>query len=192
MKAQRTVLALLLAAGCSAAMAHPGHPEGFLAAVAHPWLGWDHLLAMVLVGVLAAGYSGLKGLALPVAFVASLAVAAAWASLGGGSAFVPYVESAILASLLVLGGLVAARRQFSLPLLAALVAVLGFSHGFAHGLELSAGQGLALAGMALSTAVLHAAGFALSRGLGDRFAWMLRALGLTVGLAGMAALLLRA
>jgi len=46
--------------------------------------------------------------------------------------------------------------------------------------------------MALSTAVLHAVGFALSRGLGDRFAWTLRALGLTVGLAGMAALLLRA
>ncbi len=104
MKAQRTILALLLAAGCSAAMAHPGHPEGFLAAVAHPWLGWDHLLAMVLVGVLAASYSGLKGLTLPVAFVASLTAAAAWASLGGGAAFVPYVESAILASLLVLAG----------------------------------------------------------------------------------------
>jgi len=192
MKAQRTVFALLLTAGCSAAMAHPGHTDGFLSAAAHPWLGWDHLLAMVLVGVLAAGYSGLKGLALPVAFVASLAAAAAWASLGGGEAFVPYVESAILASLLVLGALVAAGRQFSLPLLAALVGVLGFSHGFAHGLELSAGQGLALVGMALSTAVLHAAGYALSRGLGDRFAWTLRALGLTVGLAGMAALLLRA
>lgn len=79
--------------------------------------------------------------------------------MGAGAAFVPYVESAILASLLVLGALVAVqRRQFSLPLLAALVAVLGFSHGFAHGLELSAGQGLALAGMALSTAVLHGAG----------------------------------
>ena len=192
MKVQRTVFALLLMSGCSAVMAHPGHTDGFLSAVAHPWLGWDHLLAMVLVGVLAAGYSGLKGLTLPVAFVACLASAAAWASLGGGAAFVPYVESAILASLLVLGGLVAVHRQFSLPLLAALVGVLGFSHGFAHGLELSAGQGLALAGMALSTAVLHTVGFVLSRGLGERFAWTLRALGLTVGLVGMAALLLRA
>ena len=192
MTVQRAVIALCLVAVSSAAMAHPGHPDGFLAAAAHPWLGWDHLLAMVLVGVLAAGYSGLGGLVLPVAFVASLAGAAAWASLGGGAAFVPYVESAILASLLVLGGLVAAPRQFSLPLLAALVAVLGFSHGFAHGLELSAGQGWALAGMTLSTALLHAAGFTLSRGVGERFAWTLRALGLTIGLAGAAALLLRA
>ena len=192
MKAQRTILALLLAAGCSAAMAHPGHPEGFLAAVAHPWLGWDHLLAMVLVGVLAASYSGLKGLTLPVAFVASLTAAAAWASLGGGCgvrALCRVGHSCLAARA---GGLVAAPRQFSWPLLAALVGVLGFSHGFAHGLELSAAQGLALAGMALSTAVLHAAGFALSRGLGERFAWILRALGLTVGFAGIAALLLRA
>jgi urease accessory protein len=192
MNVQRTALALFLIAGSSAAVAHPGHSDGFLAAVAHPWLGWDHLLAMVLVGILAAGYGGLRGLALPVAFVASLMVAAAWAAMGAGAAFVPYVESAILASLLVLGALVAVQRQFSLPLLAALVAVLGFSHGFAHGLELSAGQGLALAGMALSTAVLHGAGFALSRGLGPRFAWTLRALGLMIGFAGAAALLLRA
>ena len=191
MNVQRMALALFLISCSSAAVAHPGHADGFLAAVAHPWLGWDHLLAMVLVGVLASGYSGLRGLALPVAFVASLMAAAAWASLGGGVAFVPYVESAVLVSLLVLGVLVAAQRQFSLPQLAALVAVLGFSHGFAHGLELSAGQGLALAGMALSTAFLHGVGFALSRGLGSRFAWTLRALGLTIGLAGAAALLLR-
>ena len=192
MKSQRTVLALLLIAGSTAALAHPGHPQGFFAAAAHPWLGWDHLLAMTLVGVLAAGYSGLKGLTLPVAFVASLTGAAIWASQGGGAAFVPYVEAAVLASLLVLGGLVAVRRQFSLPLLAALVGVLGFSHGFAHGLELSAGQGLVLAGMALSTALLHAAGYALSRGAGERCAWTLRALGLMIGVAGAAALMLRA
>ena len=77
MNVQRTALALFLISCSSAAVAHPGHADGFLAAVAHPWLGWDHLLAMVLVGVLASGYSGLRGLALPVAFVASLMAAAA-------------------------------------------------------------------------------------------------------------------
>lgn len=192
MKVLRSVIAVFLALACTAAMAHPGHSDGFLTAVAHPWLGWDHLLAMLLVGVLAAGFSGLRAMALPVAFVASMVIAAAWASLGGASAFVPYVETGVLVSLLLLGGLVASNRQYSLPMLVALVAVLGFSHGFAHGLELSATQAIALVGMALSTAVLHAAGFLLSRGLGERFGWTLRALGLTVGLAGAAALMLRA
>ena len=42
-------VALLVAAG--AAQAHPGHgASGFADALAHPFLGLDHLLAMVAVG----------------------------------------------------------------------------------------------------------------------------------------------
>ncbi len=187
----RLFLTISLLATSTVALAHPGHAQDWMAATLHPWMGWDHLLAMLLVGVLAARYQGRQGPVLPLAFVVSLVGAAALAALGNIAWLTDHVETVVLLSLLILGGLVAAQKQLSILPLIAIVSVLGFAHGYAHGLELKASQAIVLLGMGASTALLHAAGYALSRGIGQRFAWTVRALGVLAGLGGLSALLLK-
>ena len=47
----RLALFLAFAAASPAAIAHPEAARGLLHGLAHPFTGWDHLLAMVLVGL---------------------------------------------------------------------------------------------------------------------------------------------
>ncbi len=167
---------LLLAAGAAQAHVGAGPTGGFLAGLAHPFLGADHLLAMLAVGLWAALLGGRARWLVPLAFVAVLV-------LGGGLAMaavgLPAVELMILASVVVLGGLVAARMQVSTAI--GLLVVGGFAlfHGHAHGAEMPAGAGalLYVAGFALATAALHGLGLAighlagrLSDGLAVRWA----------------------
>lgn len=86
---------------------------------------------------------------------------------GGALGFVgfplPYVETGILSSVLVLGVLIAGA--YKLPLLPS-VFMIGFFaafHGYAHGTELPVSGNVAsyTLGFALTTAILHAAGIAL-------------------------------
>ncbi len=169
---------LMLAPG--AALAHPGHVDGaFLTGIAHPLTGLDHVLAMVAVGLLAAQLGGRALWAAPAAFVGAMLLAGA---LGAGGPELPMVEPMILASIIVLGALVALALQPRLAVALALVAVFGAAHGWAHGVE-GPGSGLAAyaAGFALATAGLHAAGIAL--GLAVR-GMALRGLGGAAALAG--------
>jgi urease accessory protein len=71
----------------------------------------------------------------------------------------PALEASITVSLAVLGLLVALRANMPTAAGAATAAILAFSHGAAHGLELSGAA--ALAGMVVSTLALHAAGLGL-------------------------------
>ena len=75
------------------------------------------------------------------------------------------MEAGITVSLAVLGLLVALRTAMPPAAGAATAAILAFSHGAAHGLELAGAA--ALAGMVVSTLVLH--------GLGLAMGWRLRA-----------------
>ena len=50
-------------------LAHPGHADTFMNAILHPFLGWDHLLTMLIVGVMASILSPKKGIVLPILFV---------------------------------------------------------------------------------------------------------------------------
>lgn len=172
------------------ALAHPGHDHthGFGNGFAHPFLGWDHLLAMVAVGIWA-GQRGSRALwLLPTAFVGTMAI-------GGGLAFadivLPGVEAGILASVLVLGALIALAARFPDAAAAGLVAAFALFHGHAHGAEMPQNlSGLAYgAGFTSATALLHGAGIALpalllraAHGRWVRFA------GAAIGLAGVALL----
>jgi len=83
-----------------AAIAHPGHAgDGFGAGFMHPFLGLDHLLAMVVVGIWSVLHSRRVWLA-PLCFVSFLAVGA---MLGHGGLVVPQLEPLVAASVLVLG-----------------------------------------------------------------------------------------
>jgi urease accessory protein len=142
------------------AFAHPGHAgHDFVAGWEHPFFGFDHLLAMIAVGLLAVRMDGKAIWVIPCAFLGSM-------TLGGIAAAVgmplPGVEYGILASVLVLGLLIAATKVVPLGYGAALVALFAFFHGHAHAAEMATGSSLATyaAGFLLATALLHAAGVA--------------------------------
>lgn len=168
-----------------AAMAHPGH-GGLTAGLTHPLTGWDHLLAMLAIGMLAVKFGGRAIWLLPVAFVGALAIGGV---LGVAETTFGPVEMVVATSLLVLGGLLAAR--VTLPLLAgvAMAFVFGLFHGFAHGLEAGAAPGAFLLGMVVASAVLHGMGIVLMRYGQTVWAGRLnRMAGLGIALAGGALL----
>lgn len=170
-----------------AAAAHPGHgAEGgtFLHGLLHPLTGPDHLLAMLAVGLWAALAGGRAAWRLPVGFVAALL---AGFGLGSAGLPLPAVEPVILASVIVIGAVVALAVRPPLGVALAMVALFGLAHGHAHGTEgPAAGLAAYAAGFTLATAGLHAAGYTLGRGLGRAGRPVLaRALGGATALAGV-------
>jgi urease accessory protein len=164
---KRKMIAALIALP-SPALAHGLHDSGtLLAGAMHPLGGADHLLAMVAVGLLSGQMGGRAVWTLPLAFVAAMLIGGAAGA--GGLAF-PGVEPLILASIAVLGALVALAFRLPIGPVAAMIAVFGAAHGWAHGAEAPAGAsmgGLVAygAGFAGATAALHLAGIALGRAL---------------------------
>jgi urease accessory protein len=165
MNLRQSLFALALLLSPALAFAHAGHDHsGLLAGLAHPLQGLDHLLAMLAVGLWAAQQTGAARWALPLGFVGSML---AGGLLGFAGVQLALLESGIAASLLALGLLVAVAARLPLSGALGLTAVFGLSHGIAHGLELPAlasPWGYA-GGFVAASAALHAAGYALVRGL---------------------------
>ncbi len=177
-------MALAMSAVAMPASAHTGAASaGLLSGLAHPLAGWDHLLAMVAVGLWGARQQGAARWALPLTFVGVMLLGAV---LGLGRLALPGVETGIAVSVAVLGMVLLAGRQFKLPAAVALTALFAVFHGHAHGAELPAAAGIGgyLAGMALTTALLHLAGIVAGERLRDGLALRLFGSALTVtGLA---------
>lgn len=161
-----TLLLAVLFAG--AAQAHPGHGDtSFFTGLLHPLTGLDHLLAMIAVGL----WAGLRDpqashastVLLPSLFVAGAALGTA---LGLCGLFNAAIETAVAASLLPLGValLLGLRSRHLVALIG--VPLCGIFHGGAHGAELSGLAGAsAITGFLCGTALLHAAGAAVSLAL---------------------------
>lgn len=182
MKKTSILFGLLLLSG--AARAHTGHgAHGFVSGFMHPLLGWDHLLAMVAVGVWAAQQTRRFAWTIPASFSAALA-AGMVAGLSGVS-LIP-VETGIAASLLVLGLLIASAKRVPLALGSAAVAAFAVFHGLAHGAEMQPSSSIAAYGLGMigSTLLLHLAGYYGWQALSARTAWW-RAAGLGLGSTGM-------
>ncbi len=149
------------------AWAHPNAAgTSFSAGFTHPFMGLDHLLAMVAVGLLAVRVGG-KGLwMMPVAFLGSMLLGGLLASAGVA---LPAVEYGILASVLVLGGLVALARSLPWAAAGSLVGLCAIFHGHAHAEEMLQEGSFAVyvIGFLLATSILHlsgiTAGLAISR-----------------------------
>jgi urease accessory protein len=150
------LVSIALAGLTTAAEAHAGHVAGFL----HPFTGLDHVAAMVAVGLLAARIGGRALWAVPLAFVGMMVAGAAVAMTGAG---LPFVETGVLLSVVVLAGAVVLARRVSLAMAVSLAVVFAVFHGFAHGSEIPAGAaGLSFGlGFVAATAILHAIGLAL-------------------------------
>lgn len=166
----RTIcLAILLLTAAGPALAHSGHDiSGF----AHPFTGADHLLAMVGVGVWASLLSTRHPAAaflVPAAFVGMMLV-------GAGAGFagmkLPLVEAGIVASVLILGGLIMAAVRLPSALAMAVVGLFALFHGYAHATEAPAdGTGTYIWGFVAATILLHVVGLGLGgvarRAVGD-------------------------
>jgi urease accessory protein len=174
------VLALLVAPSATAHLVNDN--GGLFAGVAHPFLGVDHVLAMVAVG-LWAGQTGRRALwAVPLAFVTMMAGGSLLAISGVA---LPAVEAGVAASVLALGLLVALAVKLPLAAGMALTGAFALFHGHSHGAELPAmasSIGYAL-GFLVATSVLHMTGVAAARFLDAR---RLQIAGACVAVAGAA------
>jgi urease accessory protein len=146
------------------AQAHPGHgfDNGIVAGLMHPLTGWDHLVAMIAVGLWAASLGGKARWLLPAAFVGYLALGAVLGHLVGP---IPGTEQAIVASLFFLGLMMATAFPISVPAGAAMTGAFALFHGLAHGAEIPiSAQGVAFGiGFICTSVLLLAAGGILGR-----------------------------
>jgi urease accessory protein len=158
--------ALLIAA--SPAFAHEGEgmAGGFAFGFLHPILGWDHVAAMVAVGLWGAFLGPPAIWLLPIVFPLVMALGGA---LGIAGVPLPAVETGIAASAVVLGVMVAVGARPPLWIAAVIVAAFAIFHGHAHGTELPvAADAVAYAvGFVIGTGLLHASGIVL--GLATRW-----------------------
>lgn len=183
----RTVSLLLLATVAGSAVAHTGEglSGGFASGFAHPLLGWDHVAAMVAVGLWGAFLGSPAIWILPVVFPLVMALGGA---MGVAGIPVPAVETGIAASALVLGLMVLFSVRPPIAVAAILVGAFAIFHGHAHGTELpDAANAVAYSvGFVIATGLLHLAGIALGglvRWPAGR--WLVRACGGGIALAGV-------
>src|ERR1043166_5664100 len=102
--------AALLLATSGTAFAHTGHGDagGFVHGFLHPLGGLDHVLAMGAAGLFAAHLGGRALWLVPATFVAVMALGGALGMAGGA---LPFVETGIALSVVVLGLAVALRMR---------------------------------------------------------------------------------
>ncbi|MBF9043219.1 Ni/Fe hydrogenase [Rhodobacterales bacterium HKCCE4037] len=180
------VLPLLLLASAASAHTGEGINTGFASGFWHPILGWDHVVAMVAVGLWGAFLGRPAIWILPVVFPLVMAFGGA---LGVMGVPLPAVETGIALSGVILGLLIAFAVKAPLWVAAVLVGIFAIFHGHAHGGELPeqfSAYGYAV-GFVIGTGLLHVVGIAL--GLLTRSSvgiWAARGIGGVIALVGAA------
>jgi len=142
----------------SIVFAHESVPDsGFISGLSHPVLGFDHLLAMISVGILSAQMGGRAIWTVPLTFVVVMLI-------GGvlGIQGVPFfsVELGIAFSVFALGIALAAEKKLSAVIAMIFVGFFALFHGHAHGTEMpSLAKPMMYAlGFVIGTVSIHIAG----------------------------------
>lgn len=137
---------------------------GFVSGLSHPIRGWDHVVAMVAVGIWGAYLGQPSVWALPIVFPSIMAIGGAMGVIGLP---VPSVELMIALSGIVLGLLIVFAVRLPTIVAAVIVGVFAIFHGYAHGAELpnAAHPAVYAMGFVIGTGALHATsiGFSLLR-----------------------------
>ena len=188
---QRTLqmaLGLLFALVAFGASAHTGEgiDSGFESGFWHPILGWDHVVAMVAVGLWGAFLGSPAIWILPVVFPLVMALGGALGIIGVP---LPMVETGIALSGVVLGLLIAFAMRAPLWVAAVIVGIFAIFHGHAHGTELPdefGAYGYAV-GFVIGTGLLHLVGIAFGVLTGSEIGKIaVRAAGGVIALIGAA------
>jgi urease accessory protein len=147
--------AILSMAAATPALAHTGTGIGM--GFAHPFLGLDHVLAMLAVGAWAMMLGGRAIWCIPTAFLAAMSAGGLLALLGVS---LPFAEATIALSAAVLAGFVLGRVRMPVAAGMSVVALFAIAHGYAHGAEMPATAEMWAYGLGFTaaTALLHALG----------------------------------
>ena len=148
----------------SVAQAHTVASDGtaLLAGFSHPLLGWDHLLAVLAIGLWSVQQNRYFVWRLPLVFLGMVTVGAVFA--GTGLAL-PGMEPGIAGSLLVLGLLIAFSVRLPTSFSAGMVGLFALIHGLSHVAEVrpeAAAMTYGL-GFVLATSVLQVFGVRLGQ-----------------------------
>ncbi len=179
-------LMLLVLFWPDAAFAHQetGTALGFSSGFMHPLSGYDHVIAMIAVGL----WGGILGRPaiwlLPVTFPVVMAFGGV---LGVRGFPLPGVEIGIAISDIVLGAMIAFSARPKLWVAALIVGIFAVFHGYAHGAELpNAANPMAYAaGFVIATGLLHVTGILI--GLIIMLPWgmkVVRVIGTVISLMG--------
>jgi urease accessory protein len=168
LRLEATILIRVTAAATAAALlATPAHAHvaadmgsGLSAGFLHPLTGFDHLLAMVSVGIWGAELGAPAIWLLPIAFPLVMALGGALGVIGMP---LPAGELLIALSVVVLGSLVASARRVPLWTALVIVGVFAVAHGHAHGVELprTADALDFTIGFVVATGLLHLTGIVI-------------------------------
>lgn len=160
--------------------------SGFISGLNHPVFGYDHLLAMVTVGLLSAQIGGRAVWTVPATFVSVMAIGGVLGMIG---IRLPFVEYGIAVSVLALGSALFGARKLPVVVAMSFVGVFAIFHGHAHGTEMPhfAEPALYALGFSLATAGLHVLGavsgsFALRSENGIP---LLRLMGIIIAISGI-------
>lgn len=154
--------------------------EGFI----HPFSGLDHMLAMFAVGLWASQQR--KQWILPLSFLCCMIFGGA---LGFKQLFFPSVEMGIALSVILLGSLIAWRKDLGHVLPCMIAGFFALFHGYAHGTELIGVSKIApcVFGFTLATLLLHIAGITLGKSI-EKSRWegaIQRASGIAISSIGL-------
>ena len=155
-----TTLLIVVATPSVFAHGEVGIAGGFMSGFMHPLLGWDHVAAMVAVGLWGAFLGAPAIWLLPVVFPLIMACGGAIGVIGIP---MPGVEIGIALSAVVLGSMIALAARTPVWVATVIAGAFAVFHGHAHGTELPhAVNALTYsAGFVTATGLLHLTGISL-------------------------------
>lgn len=143
--------------------------QGLISGLAHPVIGLDHFLFLLMAGALAYSMKSPLKVAMPFLFVVS---ALAGTSLHLGGFNLSGVEVAIALSVILSGGLVLSRRRMSALAASGLFVFAGLFHGYAYAESIVGAQNAPLLAYLAGLALIQAAVITgMVTGLGKLNAW---------------------
>lgn len=179
---------LMISEAAFAHVSEEGLKGGFISGYIHPILGWDHVAAMVAVGIWGAFLGHRAIWILPIVFPFIMVIGGI---LGMVGVPVPFIVPGIALSSIIIGLAIAFKWRAPLWIASVIVGIFAIYHGYAHGQNLPAASNpIAFAlGFVLGSGTLHLIGILFS--LLDRYKWGIKALqlgGIIIALVGLAVL----
>ena len=180
---------LMISEPAFAHVSEEGLKGGFISGYIHPLLGWDHVAAMVAVGIWGAFLGSRAIWVLPIVFPFIMVIGGI---LGMVGVHVPFIVPGIALSSIIIGLAIAFKWRAPLWIASVIVGLFAIYHGYAHGQNLPAASNpIAFAlGFVLGSGTLHLIGILFS--LIERYNWGVKALqlgGIIIALVGLAVLI---